>query len=127
MFETGLILIWFLWNVKTTHPLFEKSRGCRLRWCDQLSNITSFTSWVGKAHKQNEGGCQWHLCMLTSDLTVRMLIYIVRGHICCPLPHLCTPGRTCSQTRLSSAVYDICRLQTTDCRLQTADSADCRL
>ena len=76
--------------------------------------------WVNtvRSLKQIEGGCQWHLCisMLTFELTAHMLIYIVRGHICCPLihdsllpsflphPHPCTPGRVCSQAGVAFVV-----------------------
>ena len=39
-----------------------------------------------------ESGCQWRLCMLTSELTVHMLRYMVGGQVCCPLIHECSPG-----------------------------------
>ena len=85
-----LTLTWFLWDVKEPTPLFEKSRGRRPRCCGQPTHITSFTSWAGwvqYAHKWTESGCQLCLCMLTSKLTVHLLKYIVRGHVCCPLIH----------------------------------------
>ena len=87
---TALTLTSFLWDVTEPTPLFEKSRGRSPQSCGQSSHITSFTSWVGwvqQAHKWTEGGCQWRLCMLTSELTVHMLKCIVRGHVCCPLIH----------------------------------------
>ena len=46
------------------------------------------TDGYSKPHKWTERGCQWRLCMLTSELTVHMLKCIVRGHVCCPLIHV---------------------------------------
>ena len=87
---TALTLMWFLWDVKEPTPLLEKSRGRRPRCCRKPSHITSITPWVGwvhYAHKWTENGCQWRLCMLTSELTVHVLKCIVRGHVCCSLIH----------------------------------------
>ena len=77
---TALALIWFLWFVKEPTPLFEKSRGRRPPGCGQPSHIIHILGWT-------ESGCRWRLCMLTSELTVHMLMYVVRGHVCCPLIH----------------------------------------
>ena len=46
---TALALIWFLWDVKEPTPLFEKSKGCRPRWCGQPSHIIHILGWVGKS------------------------------------------------------------------------------
>ena len=81
-----------MWDVKEPTPLFEKSWGRRPRCCGQPSLIKSFTSWDGwvqKAHKWTERGCQWRLCVLTSELSVDILKYIVRGHVCCTLHSFC--------------------------------------
>ena len=85
-------------------------RGRRPLWCVQPSLITSFTSWVGwvqKGHKWTESGCQWRLCMLTSELTVHMFKCTVRRHICCPLIH--------DSSSWSSGCGLVCNLLTLHC------------
>ena len=52
-----------------------------------LTNHIIDIGWVYQAHKCTEGGCQWRLCMLTSEITDAMLICIVRWYACRPLTY----------------------------------------
>ena len=67
--RTALTHTWFLWNVKEPTPLFEKSRGRR------PSGVVNLHTTHHIIHIMGWSGCQWRLCMLTSELTVYMFFF----------------------------------------------------